>query len=181
MHSFSQRKILLWIGEIRSVKDPIFALEVFSRLNQDDYHLIVIGAEQNGELLENLFAAASNLNVTFLGAQTQNFVHTIMRTSFGYINTSVNEGMCLAILEAMTLGVVVLARRNLGNASIVKHGKTGLLFDTVEQAVEQLEQFERNKKLRFNLIEQAAAYVKKSHSNAAETKAYRTLLREVSS
>lgn len=179
MHTMPQRKILLWIGEIRSVKDPQFALDVFSHLNNDDYHLFIIGYEQDDQLNESLHRSSSHLNVTFLGGQSQNFVHTIMRTSFAYINTSINEGMCLAILEAMTLGLPVLARRNTGNASLIKHGKTGLLFDTPDQAAEQCLQVDRNKKLRQTLIEQAGQYVKKSHSNTAETKAYRNLLLEV--
>ena len=179
LHLIAQRKILLWIGEIRSVKDPFFALEVFSQLNQDEFHLFFIGHDQNVDLREKLSLASENLNVTFLGGHEQNFVHTILRTSFAYLNTSINEGMCLAILEAMALGVAVVARRNLGNASIIKHGKTGILFDTVEEAAEQIRQIDQNKKFRLNLIENAADYVKKTHNNINETKAYRNLLLDV--
>ena len=176
MHVIDQRKILLWIGEIRPVKDPLFAVEFLSRLDPDAYELFLVGYEYDQALTEQLRASSSQHNVTFLGGQSQNFVHTLMRTSFAYINTSVNEGMCLAVLEAMTLGVPVLARRNIGNTSIVKHGKTGLIFETCDQAAEQILQLDQNNKWRQTLIRQAADYVRKYHSSTVETKAYRDLL-----
>lgn len=176
MHVIDHRKILLWIGEIRPVKDPLFAIEFLSRLDPDAYQLFLVGYEHDRALAEQLRVSSSQCNVTFLGGQSQNFVHTLMRTSYAYINTSVNEGMCLAVLEAMTLGVPVLARRNTGNTSIVKHGKTGLIFETCDQATEQLLQLEQNNKWKQMLIRQAADYVKKYHSSMAETKAYRDLL-----
>lgn len=40
------------------------------------------------------------------------------------------------LLEAMALGVPVLARRIPGNAAVVAHGVTGLLFDTPAEAVQ---------------------------------------------
>jgi glycosyltransferase involved in cell wall biosynthesis len=45
------------------------------------------------------------------------------------LNTSVSEGQSGALLEAMAAGAVpVVARANEGNASLVVHGVTGLLF-----------------------------------------------------
>jgi glycosyltransferase involved in cell wall biosynthesis len=99
-----------------------------------------------------------------------------MRTSFAYINTSVNEGMCLAILEAMTLGVPVLARRNTGNTSLIKHGKTGLLFDTPDEAVQCLFELDHSPNLRYSLIRQGENYVRKYHHFSNENKSYRNLL-----
>ncbi len=52
------------------------------------------------------------------------------------LNTSVSEGQCNALLEAMASGATpVVARRNDGNAALVAHGVTGWLFDTPEEAV----------------------------------------------
>lgn len=52
------------------------------------------------------------------------------------LNSSDSEGQSNALLEAMADGGgVVLARRNEGNASLVRHGETGLLYDTPEEAM----------------------------------------------
>ncbi|CAF1026380.1 unnamed protein product [Adineta ricciae] len=171
------KKPILWIGEIRSVKDPLFALKILSYLDANEYHLLLVGDENDSTLTEQIRSGASNL--TLLGRQSQSLVHTLLRTSFIYINTSVNEGMCLAILEAMTLGIPVLARRNIGNLSIVKHEKTGLLFDTSEEAAQYVSKLEQNIRLRQSLVEQAEKYVKKYHDITDETKSYRKLLQEL--
>lgn len=170
------KKVIIWIGEIRTVKDPIFAIRFLSHLNNAQYHLFLIGYENDQILNEYIRSSYSQLNLTFLGGQSQSFIHTLMRTSFAYINTSINEGMCLAMLEAMTLGLPVLARRNTGNTSIIKHGKTGLIFDTPDEAVQCLIELDNSTKLRNLLIRQAENYVRKYHNITNETKSYRNLL-----
>jgi len=170
------KKRIIWVGEIRFVKDPLFAIRFLSHLNNSDYHLFLVGYENDQTLYEYIRSSYSQLNLTFLGGQSQSFVQTLMKTSFAYINTSINEGMCLAILEAMALGIPVLARRNTGNTSIIKHGKTGLLFDTPDEAVQCLIELDKSTKLRYLLKRQAENYVRKYHNITNERKSYRNLL-----
>ncbi len=49
--------------------------------------------------------------------------------SFCYISTSRWEGMPLAILEAMALGLPIIATNVTGNKDVVIHGKNGYLFN----------------------------------------------------
>lgn len=172
----TEKKMILWVGEIRAVKDPIFAMRFLSHLNNNDYHLFLIGQETDPGLSQYIRSTYSRLNFTFLGVQSQSFVQTLMQTSFAYINTSINEGMCLTILESMTLGIPVLARRNIGNTNIIKHGKTGLLFDTPDEAVQCLIELDNSTKLRHTLIRQGEDYVRKYHHISNESKSYRNLL-----
>jgi hypothetical protein len=59
-----------------------------------------------------------------------------LRQCTALVNSSVSEGMSNALLEAMALGVPVVARRNEGNEAVVgESGDRGLLFDTPEEAV----------------------------------------------
>jgi glycosyltransferase involved in cell wall biosynthesis len=172
----TNKKAIIWVGEICSVKDPLFAIRFLSHLNNDEYHLFLVGYENDHTLNEYIHSSYSQLNFTFLGGQSQSFVHTLMNTSYVYINTSIHEGMCLSMLEAMTLGVPVLARRNRGNRSIIKHGKTGLLFDTPDEAVQCLIELDHSMQLRHLLIQEAEYYVRKYHNITNETKSYRKLL-----
>ncbi|CAF4066746.1 unnamed protein product [Rotaria sp. Silwood2] len=127
-------------------------------------------------LVNAIRSSCSRSNVTLTGGQSTGHVHALMRTAFAYLNTSINEGMCLAILEAMALRLPVIARRNTGNISIVTHGKTGLLFETPEQAAQCLSQLAKDTALRETLIQQAADQVKKVHSPTAESREYRNLI-----
>jgi glycosyltransferase involved in cell wall biosynthesis len=172
----SARKTIIWAGGLRAVKDPIFAIHVMSHLTDHEFQLIIVGGEANCSLLDAIQSSCSQRNVTLIGSQPTDHVHTLMRTGFAYLNTSVNEGMCLAILEAMALGLPVVARRNTGNISIVRDGETGLLYDTPEQAAECLLQLEKESPLRETLIKQAADQVNKVHNPILEITAYQNLI-----
>ncbi|NWY32119.1 GL1D1 protein, partial [Pheucticus melanocephalus] len=60
----------------------------------------------------------------------QQELHAALRSCLALVNSSISEGMSAAILEAMDLEVPVLARNVPGNAAIIKHKETGLLFST---------------------------------------------------
>ena len=50
-----------------------------------------------------------------------------------YIQTSLWEGLPIAVLEAMAMGKPVLATNVIGNKDAVLHGETGYLFNTEEE------------------------------------------------
>jgi glycosyltransferase involved in cell wall biosynthesis len=105
---------------------------------------------------------------------------TYMRQADALLNTSVSEGQCNAILEAMMLGTPVIARRNAGNASLVRPGETGLLFDTPAEAVGALEELAKRgaeaAALRERLTRAAKDYVEKNHSHVVEAEAWLNVL-----
>lgn len=57
-----------------------------------------------------------------------------MRQADVLLNTSESEGQCNALLEAAAVGCPRLARQCTGNASLVRHGQTGMLFSSPEEA-----------------------------------------------
>jgi L-malate glycosyltransferase len=82
-----------------------------------------------GPLEDELMALASELGIAhacrFLGAR--NDVHDVMSAMDVFVLPSLNEGLPMAVLEAMALGKPVVASRVGGLPEVVKHGKTGLL------------------------------------------------------
>ncbi len=50
-----------------------------------------------------------------------------------YLQSSLWEGLPIAILEAMALKKPVVATNIIGNKDVVEHGETGYLFDSIEQ------------------------------------------------
>ena len=60
-----------------------------------------------------------------------------MREASVVLNSSVSEGQCNALLEALLVGTPVVARRNAGNAAVLGEGEDALgeLFDDAEGCV----------------------------------------------
>lgn len=56
--------------------------------------------------------------------------------AMAFINPSVNEGMGRTTAEAMFFGCPVIAHASGGTLDLIKDGKTGYLFNTVEECVE---------------------------------------------
>ncbi|KAK6483470.1 glycosyltransferase 1 domain-containing protein 1-like [Huso huso] len=139
---------------LRRVKDPLYLVNVFSEWHVEDpsVYLIIIGPE-----IDPLFTKEVELNVKrargFLAPERpQEELHAAMRRSFALVNSSLSEGMSAAVLEAMHLGVPVLARNIPGNAALVIHEDTGLLFSDPQEFIELSKRLIREPSLRERIV-----------------------------
>ena len=114
--------------------------------------------------------------VAFAGSLPQEQLHLAMREATAVLNTSTSEGMCNSLLEAMLVGTPVVARANGGNAALVAHGATGLLFESAAEAVAQARRLLDEPGLAAQLVRAAGEHVRRAHSTDAETEGYRKAL-----
>ena len=98
------------------------------------------------------------------------------RQFFAVLNTSVSEGMSSAILEAMIVGVPVVARDILGNKSIIIDKKTGLLFSSPDEFVQKAAILINDCYYFSQIVNEARVYVIKNHSPYNESSFYSELL-----
>lgn len=91
-----------------------------------DVHLIIVG---DGELRDELRAVAAPLGarVHFVGTQSQRDVKKFAAAADVFCRPSLSEGLGIVFLEAMAMGLPVVATRVGGIPFIVEDGKTGLL------------------------------------------------------
>ena len=73
------------------------------------------------------------------------------------------ESFCYATLEAMAAGCVVVARAKGAIRSQIRHGETGFLYDTQEQAIEICEGLIHQPKLRTQIARRARAVALKHY------------------
>jgi glycosyltransferase involved in cell wall biosynthesis len=101
-----------------------------------------------------------------------------MSSSFCLANTSESEGMSGTILEAMAVGCPVLARRNAGNCSLVKHGVNGFVFSSASEALQLcVDLVNEGADLRSLICNAAAETIASGHSRESEQLAFDRLLR----
>ena len=67
--------------------------------------------------------------VRFIGRVDESELPALLRGADLYVTTSETDGTSVTLLQAMACGVPVIASRNPGNATWVREGETGQLFD----------------------------------------------------
>ncbi|XP_059264171.1 glycosyltransferase 1 domain-containing protein 1 isoform X2 [Mustela nigripes] len=123
--------IFLLVCGLRQVKDPLYLVDVFSEWHREEpnVYMVIAGPAVDPVFTREVKARVKRTaGVRLLGEMPQEDLHAALKNCFAVVNSSVSEGMSAAILEAMDLEVPVLARNIPGNAAVVKHEVTGLLF-----------------------------------------------------
>ncbi|XP_074462062.1 glycosyltransferase 1 domain-containing protein 1 isoform X2 [Larus michahellis] len=171
--------MFLLICGLRRVKDPLYLVDVFSDWHRKDpsVHLGIIGPAVDplfaSEIKEKVKRAPG---VHLLREMPQDDLHAAMKRCFAVVNSSISEGMSAAILEAMDLDIPVLARNIPGNAAIIKHKETGLLFSDPQEFVVLSKSLMNDPIMEREIVTMAKDYVKNHHSWESERKAYQDLV-----
>jgi glycosyltransferase involved in cell wall biosynthesis len=118
------------VGRLMPIKGFEHLIEAFARLRQQQppaaSRLLIVG---DGPLRESLAQCAQrhrvSRDVTLLGARAD--VHDVMTALDVFALSSLHEGMPMVILEAMALGVPIVATRVGGIPEILEDGKDAVL------------------------------------------------------
>ncbi|XP_074494745.1 glycosyltransferase 1 domain-containing protein 1 [Sebastes fasciatus] len=172
-------RVFLLVCGLRRVKDPLYLVEVFSEWHCENPQiaLVIIGPKIDPVFTAEVEAVVKRTPGVFLAQErSQRELHAAMKRCFAVVNSSVSEGMSAAILEAMDLGVPVLARDIAGNAAVVQHGFTGLLYSSPQEFVHQSERLLSDRELRERVVRNGKLYVEERHGLKQERETYQRLV-----
>jgi glycosyltransferase involved in cell wall biosynthesis len=141
---------------------------------------VIVGLPRDIDYARTVYRrCASSPALLCLDPLPPNDLHAAMRESDVVVNSSRSECCANAILEAMDVGVPVIARDIPGNRSLVDHGQTGLLFATPTDFVDQATRLLRTPTVRETLTRHANQMLHARHTLSAERAAYTTILGEL--
>ncbi len=124
-----QEKVLLHISNFRPVKNVRAVVEIFDAVQRAmPARLLFVG--EGPELIpteERVAALGLSDRVTFLG--NQEYVEDILPLADLLLLPSLHESFGLVVLEAMAVGVPVVATRIGGTNEVVEEGRSGFLRD----------------------------------------------------
>jgi len=169
--------ILLPAG-LRTVKDVLFVLPALVKLKKQFPTLTftILGAPLEKSVVKAVIQAQEKFSwVNYFEEVPLEEMEGVYLQSDIIINTSLSEGQSSALLEAMFLGKPVVARNNGGNQSIVTHGKTGLLFENVNEFYEQIKLLLTKDEIKEGIALNGRKYVEKHHSLNEEVESYLNL------
>ncbi|XP_078522481.1 glycosyltransferase 1 domain-containing protein 1 [Lissotriton helveticus] len=172
-------RLFVLVCGLRRVKDPLFLVDAFSEWhrNETSVYMIIIGPTIDAQFTSEVEAKLSRATgVQLVREMPQRDLQAVMKCCFAVVNSSISEGMSASILEAMDLGVPVLARNIPGNAAVVSHEDTGLLFSDPQEFVRLAQRLIDNPSLRTRIVANAKEYVEKRHSWELERGVYQSLV-----
>jgi len=161
-------KVFLLVGNLRSVKDPLYLLDEFKKLYDElGYIFIYIGLNLESYNLNHYW-------IRHIDGLNQKSTFSAIKQANGLINSSLSEGMSSTILEAMKLKCPIYARVNNSNEYIIKHGYNGFLF---------VNYHDFNKIIRQNynnfMIENALNDINKNYNSELEKLKYLTVIKNL--
>ena len=129
--------VISTISRFDYAKNMFLAYEI-AKLFQDkpDLVFVWIGDGENKLELEKLAKKAGLDNIIFAGFRTD--IPKYLNATDIYLSTSRWEGLPIALLEAMSLGIPIVATDVVGNNEVVHHSLNGFLYTTTQEAVKYL-------------------------------------------
>jgi glycosyltransferase involved in cell wall biosynthesis len=144
--------LIISIGELIKRKNHRQAIEAIAKLKHNGYDRIYYAICGRGILMDELKALSQNLGVSdrvrFLGYR--NDIPEILKVSDLFVFTSFQEGLPKSVMEAMAVGLPIVATKIRGNIDLIEDGKNGLLVECgdIESTFESIAKLYNNQEWR---------------------------------
>lgn len=116
---------IIYVGRLIKIKGVEDLIRAMKRL--PEHELVIVGDGPDRNRLESL---SRDLNTTFIGQVDSSKVRDHLKQARLLVLPSrIDEGSPNVILEAMACGIPVIATRVGGIPDLVRHGKTGYLYE----------------------------------------------------
>jgi glycosyltransferase involved in cell wall biosynthesis len=162
----SKKIVVLWIGNLRSVKQPeMFAKLALKFQNSKNIFFVMMGGtigpiNQFKDLIQQL---KSTPNLSYLGEVPQDEVNRWLREGHVLVNTSVSEGFSNTFVQAW-LREVPLVSLNVDPDGVLTREKIGFHSKTFEKLVRDLSTLVENRILMEEMGKKARLYAEKNHN-----------------
>ncbi len=163
----SSKFVIGYIGRLSEEKGVKYLIEAASILRDKnvDFKLIVVGDGPERAELENLVKERSlEEQVVFVGFQTD--VATWLTTFDVFVLPSLTEGTPMALLEAMSMGIPVIATAVGGVPKVLSDGKNGLLVSPHDfiSLSERIQILQENSTLRERLSREGSNTIRTQYN-----------------
>lgn len=170
---------ILFVGGVGPRKGVPTLLDAFSRLTQSA-ELVLAGPVEPG--MEDLLAGRLTQSISVLGAVSADRIAEEMADADIFCLPSVEEGLSLALLQALGAGLPIVTTAESGAEDVIENGREGYIVPAHDPAAltERLDHLVGNPSLRRTMASAASQRVTSGFSwsdyGVRAVKAYRKLL-----
>lgn len=148
-------KLLISIGELSIRKNHKVVIKALAHMQNNSIYYIIVGKGMLEVELRKLVVSFGLQNqVFFLGYRTD--IQELLCISDVFVFPSLQEGLSVALMEAMASGLPVVCSRIRGNTDLIDEGEGGYFFeptkiDDIAKCIERLPQNAKNKLGTYNI------------------------------
>ncbi len=151
---------ILFVGRISKEKNIDEIIELYKNIyNKMDKISILVIICGHGPYEDELKEKTKDMNFMFIGKVKYEELIIYYNLADVFINPSTTETMGFTTLEAMACKLLVVGRNAIGTCDIIKHNKTGLLYNNLNELTNIILNFNKNKQKYNKMIEDAYTYV----------------------
>lgn len=118
--------MILSVGELNKNKNQEVIIRAIAKLNDSRIHYFIAGKGNKEEYLRNL-AKNLGVNLQLLGYRAD--IIELLNTADIFVLPSIREGLSVALMEAMAVGLPCIVSRIRGNVDLIEEGKGGYLCE----------------------------------------------------
>lgn len=123
--------ILLSVGELSKRKNHLVIIEALKRINNPHIHYVIAGEGELCDLIkERIRALGLNNQVHLLGYRTD--INRLCSSADVFILPSLQEGLSVALMEAMACAKPVIASKIRGNVDLIDDNVGGILVEPMD-------------------------------------------------
>ena len=147
---------IIYTGTVSVRKGILYLLETFEELNIKNSELLIIG-NTDKELNKKLKKYKNNENIKFKNAIDQSSLKDFYNISDIFVTCSVEEGLSMVQLQAMSCGLPVVCTTHSGGQEVIDQGVNGYILPIrdKEKLKEKILYLYENKSFRIEMGENA--------------------------
>lgn len=160
-----QDKLLIYVAELNANKNQGFLIDMMASLKEKKARLLLAGADNfAGEYQKKAKALGVEDKTDFLGHRED--IEALVKMCDVCVASSLREGLPVNVMEAMAVGLPVVAVDNRGHRGLIKDGEDGFIIeagncvDAARKVDELLTDDWLYKKLSYNACENIKRFSK---------------------
>lgn len=118
---------IIYTGTVSIRKGILYLLEVFNNLELDNIELLIVGNIEK-DLKKNLKKYSLNKNIIFKKSVNQSELREFYNISNVFITCSIEEGLSMVQIQAMSCGLPVICTVNSGGEEIINDNIDGFVL-----------------------------------------------------
>ena len=135
--NLSEKRVVTTISRFDYQKNMSLAYEIAQNFKDNsDIVFLWLGDGDDRTKFESM-AQKDGVNIIFTGFTDE--IPAYLSATDIYLSTSRWEGLPYALIEAQSLGIPIVATNVVGNNEVVENGKSGFLFESAQQARQDIE------------------------------------------